>query len=56
VSTVSAVILSCDVEALRSVSMLAGSDHAHWDNLPYTTNLFLILNRKKEDTVNTKKK
>ena len=33
VSTVGAVILSRDVEALRSVSMLAGSQHDHWDNL-----------------------
>jgi hypothetical protein len=33
VSTVGAVILSRDVEALRSVSMLAGSQHDHWDTL-----------------------
>jgi len=31
ISTVGAVILSRDVEALRSVAMLAGSDHKHWD-------------------------
>lgn len=33
ISTVGAVILSRDVEALRSVAMLAGSDHEHWDIL-----------------------
>lgn len=33
VSTVGAVILARDVEALRSVSMLAGNRHAHWDVL-----------------------
>ena len=33
ISTVGAVILSRDVEALRSVAMLAGTDHEHWDNL-----------------------
>jgi hypothetical protein len=31
VSTVGAVILARDVEALRSVSMLAGAQHTHWD-------------------------
>ena len=33
VSTVGAVILARDVEALRSVSMLAGTQHQHWDLL-----------------------
>ena len=33
ISTVGAVILSRDVEALRSVAMLAGTDHEHWDTL-----------------------
>jgi hypothetical protein len=33
ISTVGAVILSRDVEALRSVAMLAGTDHDHWGTL-----------------------
>jgi len=33
ISTVGAVILARDVEALRSVSMLAGTQHQHWDLL-----------------------
>ena len=41
VSTVGAVILSRDVEALRSVSMLAGSDHTHWDNLRELVTLYM---------------
>ena len=32
ISTVGAVILSRDVEALRGVSFLAGTNHSHWDN------------------------
>jgi hypothetical protein len=41
VSTVGAVILSRDVEALRSVSMLAGSEHTHWDNLRELVTLYM---------------
>jgi hypothetical protein len=41
VSTVGAVILSRDVEALRSVSMLAGSDHSHWDTLRELLTLYM---------------
>eukprot|EP00579_Thalassiosira_antarctica_P010408 CAMPEP_0201923060 /NCGR_PEP_ID=MMETSP0903-20130614/10915_1 /ASSEMBLY_ACC=CAM_ASM_000552 /TAXON_ID=420261 /ORGANISM="Thalassiosira antarctica, Strain CCMP982" /LENGTH=1141 /DNA_ID=CAMNT_0048460305 /DNA_START=90 /DNA_END=3515 /DNA_ORIENTATION=+ len=33
ISMVGAVKLSRDVEALRSVAMLAGTDHQHWDQL-----------------------
>ena len=41
VSTVGAVILSRDVEALRSVAMLAGSDHGHWDTLRELLTLYM---------------
>lgn len=33
ITQVGAVILNRDVEALRSVSMLAGENHNHWENL-----------------------
>jgi hypothetical protein len=41
VSTVGAVILSRDVEALRSVAMLAGNDHSHWDTLRELLTLYM---------------
>jgi len=41
VPTVGAVVLSRDVEALRSVSMLAGSNHAHWDILRELLTLYM---------------
>merc|ERR1712137_1475464 len=41
VSTVGAVVLSRDVEALRSVSMLAGTKHSHWDTLRELLTLFM---------------
>ena len=41
ISTVGAVILSRDVEALRSVAMLAGSDHSHWDSLRELLTLYM---------------
>lgn len=41
VSTVGAVILARDVEALRSVSMLAGTNHAHWDLLRELLTLYM---------------
>lgn len=41
ISTVGAVILSRDVEALRSVAMLAGSDHSHWDTLREMITLYM---------------
>lgn len=41
VSTVGAVVLSRDVEALRSVAMLAGSEHTHWNNLRELLTLFM---------------
>mmetsp|Transcript_12395 Transcript_12395/g.34371 ORF Transcript_12395/g.34371 Transcript_12395/m.34371 type:complete len:1220 (-) Transcript_12395:59-3718(-) len=41
VSTVGAVILSRDVEALRSVSMLAGTEHSHWDMLRELVTLYM---------------
>ena len=41
VSTVGAVVLSRDVEALRSVSMLAGNDHLHWDTLRELLTLYM---------------
>lgn len=41
ISTVGAVILSRDVEALRSVAMLAGSDHSHWDTLRELLTLYM---------------
>jgi len=41
VSTVGAVVLSRDVEGLRSVSMLAGTDHSHWDTLRELLTLYM---------------
>ncbi|KAL7561131.1 hypothetical protein ACA910_009186 [Epithemia clementina (nom. ined.)] len=41
VSTVGAVILSRDVDALRSVSMLAGTEHSHWDLLRELVTLYM---------------
>lgn len=41
VSTVGAVILARDVEALRSVAMLAGSKHEHWDVLRELLTLYM---------------
>jgi hypothetical protein len=41
ISTVGAVILSRDVEALRSVAMLSGSDHSHWDSLRELLTLYM---------------
>ena len=41
VSTVGAVILSRDVEALRSVAMLAGLHHNHWDTLRELLTLYM---------------
>ena len=41
VSTVGAVILSRDIEALRSVSMLAGTEHSHWDLLRELVTLYM---------------
>jgi hypothetical protein len=41
VSTVGAVVLARDVEALRSVSMLAGNKHDHWDMLRELLTLFM---------------
>jgi hypothetical protein len=41
ISTVGAVILSRDVEALRSVAMLAGSEHSHWDLLRELLTLYM---------------
>lgn len=41
VSTVGAVILSRDVEALRSVAMLAGTEHSHWDTLRELLTLYM---------------
>lgn len=41
VSTVGAVVLSRDVEALRTVAMLAGTKHSHWDNLRELLTLFM---------------
>jgi hypothetical protein len=41
VSTYGAVLLSRDVEALRSVSLLAGNDHEHWDVLRELLTLFM---------------
>jgi hypothetical protein len=41
VSTVGAVILSRDVEALRSVAMLAGTDHSHWDMMRELLTLYM---------------
>mmetsp|Transcript_54653 Transcript_54653/g.81407 ORF Transcript_54653/g.81407 Transcript_54653/m.81407 type:complete len:140 (+) Transcript_54653:1295-1714(+) len=41
VTTVGAVILSRDVEALRSVAMLTGTDHSHWDMLRELLTLYM---------------
>jgi len=41
ISTVGAVILSRDVEALRSVAMLAGTEHSHWDMLRELLTLYM---------------
>mmetsp|Transcript_1315 Transcript_1315/g.2048 ORF Transcript_1315/g.2048 Transcript_1315/m.2048 type:complete len:1143 (+) Transcript_1315:61-3489(+) len=41
VSTVGAVVLSRDVEALRSVCMLAGNEHYHWDTLRELLTLYM---------------
>lgn len=41
ITQVGAVILSRDVEALRSVSMLAGTNHMHWDNLRELVTLYM---------------
>lgn len=41
VSTVGAVILARDVEALRSVAMLAGTKHDHWDVLRELLTLYM---------------
>jgi len=41
ITQVGAVILSRDVEALRSVSMLAGTNHQHWDNLRELVTLYM---------------
>jgi len=41
VSTDGAVVLSRDVEALRSVCMLAGNAHHHWDNLRELLTLYM---------------
>mmetsp|Transcript_5469 Transcript_5469/g.10413 ORF Transcript_5469/g.10413 Transcript_5469/m.10413 type:complete len:1197 (-) Transcript_5469:243-3833(-) len=41
VSTFGAVVLSRDVEALRSVCMLAGNDHRHWDTLRELLTLYM---------------
>ena len=41
ISIVGAVILSRDVEALRSVAMLAGTDHSHWDTLRELLTLYM---------------
>lgn len=41
VSTFGAVLLSRDVEALRSVCMLAGTEHHHWDVLRELVTLYM---------------
>jgi hypothetical protein len=41
ISTVGAIILSRDVEALRSVAMLAGTAHEHWDMLRELVTLYM---------------
>jgi hypothetical protein len=41
ITTVGAVILSRDVEALRSVCMLSGTDHGHWDILRELVTLYM---------------
>lgn len=41
VSTAGAVVLSRDIEALRSVSLLAGTDHTHWDTLRELITLYM---------------
>ena len=41
ITTVGAVILSRDIEALRSVAMLSGSEHRHWDRLREIVTLYM---------------
>ena len=41
ITTVGAVILSRDVEALRSVATLAGNEHSHWDLLRELLTLYM---------------
>ena len=41
VSTIGAVMLNRDVEALRSVAMLAGTNHEHWDTLRELLTLYM---------------
>jgi hypothetical protein len=41
ISTVGAVILSRDVDALRSVAMLSGTEHSHWDVLRELLTLYM---------------
>ena len=41
ISTVGAVLLSRDVESLRSVALLAGTNHSHWDNLRELLTLYM---------------
>lgn len=41
VSTIGAVLLNRDVEALRSVAMLAGTNHEHWDTLRELLTLYM---------------
>ena len=41
VTLAGAVMLMRDVEALRSVAMLAGTDHSHWDNLREVLALYM---------------
>lgn len=41
VSTAGAVVLARDVEALRSVSMLAGTQHDHWELLRELLTLYM---------------
>jgi len=41
VSTVGAVILGRDVDALRGVALLAGRNHSHWDNLRELVTLYM---------------
>jgi len=42
VSQTGAVILSRDIETLRSVAMLAGTQHDHWDTLRELNTLYMI--------------
>jgi hypothetical protein len=41
ISTVGAVLLSRDVESLRSVALLAGTNHSHWENLRELLTLYM---------------